>query len=120
MPNGAASQTASTPAFRDITYNQATQSFALFGNSTYKFTDKFKVTGGLRWTSEEKDIDLNLTQITTGDYTKGSWWKKDGYSNAVYNPTPNANGSTSRNKTWNELTYDITPEYEINPNLNTY
>lgn len=120
LPNGAASQTAATPAFRDIGYDQGTQSFAVFGNSTYKFTDKFKVTGGLRWTSEEKDINLDLTQITTGDYSKGSWWKKDGYSNSVYNPAANANGSTSRKKTWNELTYDITPEYEINPDLNTY
>lgn len=120
LPNGAPAQTAGTPAFRDITYNQTTQSFALFGNSTYKFTDKFKVTGGLRWTSEEKDIDLDLVQITSGDYTKGSWWQKDGYSNAVYNPAPNANGSTSRKKRWNELTYDITPEYEITPDINTY
>ncbi|SPL69973.1 TonB-dependent receptor [Acinetobacter stercoris] len=121
LPDGVTNaQTAAAPAYQNVTYNQGNQSFAAFGNTTFKFTDKFKVTGGLRWTWEEKDIDLNLTQITTGDYSKGSWWQENAYSNAVYNPTLNANGQVGKKKNWSDFTYDITPEYQITPELKSY
>lgn len=120
LPNGNAAQTASSPAYKDVSYTQDNQSLAVFGNSTYKFTDKFKITGGLRWTWEEKDIDLDLTQITTANYSNGSWWNKNAYTNTVYNGVVGANASIQRKKSWNELTYDITPEYEFSPDLKTY
>ena len=44
--------------------DHTTDSYALFGNLTYDFTDDFTVTGGLRYTQEKKDIDLDLTQLT--------------------------------------------------------
>ena len=64
-PNGTGSnQVNGATDFRDLNYNHTTDSYALFGNLTYDLTDNFSVTGGLRWTQEKKDIDLNLTQLT--------------------------------------------------------
>ena len=60
-PNGTGSNQTGT-VYRDLAYTHKTDSVALFGNVTYDFTEKFSVTGGLRWTKEKKDIDLTLTQ----------------------------------------------------------
>jgi iron complex outermembrane receptor protein len=121
LPNGASAQTTSSPAYRNVSYSQKNQSFALFANNTFKLTDKFKITAGLRWTWEEKDIDLDLVQITTATYSgSGAWWKEQAYSNAVYNSTAGANGNAKRSSDWSELTYDFTPEYQIRPNINSY
>jgi len=38
-------------------YNQSEQSFALFGNASYKVTDQLEVTGGIRYTWENKGVD---------------------------------------------------------------
>ncbi len=35
-----------------------TENVAVFGQSTYDLTDRWRVTGGLRWTYEQKDADL--------------------------------------------------------------
>jgi iron complex outermembrane receptor protein len=35
-----------------------TESWAIFGQSTWHISDEWRVTGGLRWTDEEKDADL--------------------------------------------------------------
>ncbi|MFP3499066.1 TonB-dependent receptor, partial [Pseudomonas sp. SIMBA_059] len=63
-PNGTGSNQVGTTAFRDMGFDHRTDSYALFGNLTYDFTDDFSVTGGLRWTQEKKDIDLDLVQLT--------------------------------------------------------
>lgn len=107
--------------FTGISYDHKNTSYAVFGNLTYDFTDAFTVTGGLRWTTESKDIDLDLQQ-TTGDRFIGDWW--DGGS--LQNPTPvtlaglTANGNAKRDKHWSAVTYDLTPEYRINDNLRVY
>jgi len=38
---------------------QTNVSYALFGQTSYQFTDKLKVTGGLRWTSDTKGMTAN-------------------------------------------------------------
>lgn len=63
-PNGTGSNQVGTTALRDMGFDHRTDSYALFGNLTYDFTDDFSVTGGLRWTQEKKDIDLDLVQLT--------------------------------------------------------
>ncbi len=35
-----------------------TQTFATFGQSTWHFNERWRITGGLRWTREDKDADL--------------------------------------------------------------
>ncbi len=108
LASGATNQGPTTTVYRDLNYDHKNDSFALFGNLTYDFTDDFTVTGGLRWTTEEKDIDLNLTQL-----------RRVG---GVLVPVAGAvnNGSVSEDKTWNAWTYDLTPEYRINDNARVY
>ncbi|WP_265534252.1 TonB-dependent receptor [Pseudomonas saponiphila] len=110
-PNGTGSnQTGGATDFRDLNYQHTTDSYALFGNLTYDFTDNFSVTGGLRWTQEKKDIDLNLTQLTRAT------------ANGPLIPlsASGSNGSRDESKTWEAWTYDLTPEYRINDNLRVF
>ena len=110
-PNGTGSnQTGGATAFRDLSYDHTTDSYALFGNLTYDFTDKFSVTGGLRWTQEKKDIDLDLTQLTRIT------------ANGPLVPLAGVgtNGNRQENNTWEDWTYDLTPEYRINDNLRVF
>lgn len=39
----------------DTTLAKSTNSYALFGQATYRLTDKLEVTAGLRWSRDEKD-----------------------------------------------------------------
>lgn len=109
-------------SFTGIDYKHKNTSYALFGNLAYDFTDAFTLTGGLRWTREEKDIDLNLQQFS-GDGFSGAWWDFGSLQNptAIVNTDgTTANGTLDRNKTWSAVTYDLTPEYRINDNLRVY
>jgi outer membrane receptor protein involved in Fe transport len=54
---------------------QTNISYALFGQSSYQFTDKLKVTAGLRWTADTKGMTANggvITPITTPVRVGGS------------------------------------------------
>jgi len=42
-----------------------TENVAVFGQSTYDLTDRWQVTGGLRWTYEQKDADLLVAVDST-------------------------------------------------------
>jgi iron complex outermembrane receptor protein len=110
-PNGTGSnQTGGATDFRDLSYDHTTDSYALFGNLTYDFTDNFSVTGGLRWTQEKKDIDLDLTQLTRTT------------ANGPLVPLAGVgtNGNRQEDKTWEAWTYDLTPEYRINDNVRVF
>jgi iron complex outermembrane recepter protein len=58
---------------------QSNTSYALFGQTSYQFTDNFKLTGGIRWTSDIKGMTANggvITPITAPVKTSGdnvSW-----------------------------------------------
>lgn len=110
-PNGTGSnQIGGVTDFRDLSYDHKTDSYALFGNLTYDFTDDFSVTGGLRWTQEKKDIDLDLTQLTRIT------------ANGPLVPLRGVgtNGNRQEDKTWDAWTYDLTPEYRINDNVRVF
>jgi len=46
-----------------------TQSIALFGQSTWHVSERWRVTGGLRWTDEDKDADLLVAVDSTAPST---------------------------------------------------
>ncbi|UVL63940.1 TonB-dependent receptor [Pseudomonas sp. B21-032] len=110
-PNGTGSnQTGGTVDFRDLSYTHKTDSYALFGNLAYDLSDNLTVTGGLRWTTEKKDIDLDLVQLTRAT------------ANGPLIPltASGSNGSQEEAKRWDAWTYDLTPEYRINDNLRVF
>ncbi|MBJ2285280.1 TonB-dependent receptor [Pseudomonas sp. MF6755] len=112
---------ASEASYTGTSFDHKNTSYALFGNLAYDFTDQFTVTGGLRWTREKKDIDLDLVQ-TTGSNFSDDWWDAGSLQNPVdvTGAGITTNGNARRNKTWSAVTYDLTPEYRINDNLRVY
>lgn len=50
---------------RDV-YNQTTNSYALFGQSDWKVIEKITLTTGIRWTSDNKDLNNNYRQTDGG------------------------------------------------------
>jgi iron complex outermembrane receptor protein len=115
-------------AFNSTTFNHKTDSFALFGSTTYKVTDKFDTTVGARWTTEEKKLDLSRRQglgvVTANWGNLGAWWNN---FNGTYGNTPAqiaANAlptfDSNESKKWNAFTYDITPKYEISDTSRVY
>lgn len=45
-----------------------TENWAIFGQSTWHITDEWRITGGLRWTDEEKNADL-FTEVNSTSFT---------------------------------------------------
>ncbi len=45
----------------DGNFTQDSQSYALFGKIDWNITDQFTITGGLRYTQEDKSVDANIT-----------------------------------------------------------
>jgi len=104
-------------AWNSAGYDQATQAIAAFANATLNITDRFNVTGGLRWSREKKSMHL-VDRTTTGTVTfsdPARWWRASSVS------SPIETGYDERDKdTWEEVTYDITPQYRISDNANAY
>jgi len=102
--------------YNNLSYNQGTESYAIFGSSTFRFTEDFSVTAGLRWTRETKDIDLRRVQNQgQADFSNGDWWKPGSVSTPLV-----ANAVQDERNTWSDWTYDLTPEYQISDNARVY
>ncbi|MCJ8158459.1 TonB-dependent receptor [Sphingomonas sp. LaA6.9] len=72
------------------------QEFAVFGNATYKFSEQFDITGGLRWARNEQ----KFRQISSG---------------AVL-PTANDPGTSSEEV----VTYSVSPRFHVNEDTMIY
>lgn len=102
--------------YNNLDYNQGTESYAVFGSSTFRFTEDFSVTAGLRWTREAKDIDLRRVQNQgQADFSNSDWWKPGSVSTPLV-----ANAVQDERNTWSDWTYDLTPEYQISDNARVY
>lgn len=112
---------AATQAFNSTTYEQDTTSAALFGNVGYQFTERFKLSGGLRHTYEKSGIDLSTlygTNSASPYAVNGNWWDPGSVGNAGLATYYSTGGRTE--KSWSNLGYDITPEYQINDDQLVY
>jgi iron complex outermembrane recepter protein len=87
------------PAFfgaNTLTYaaEQDSQSVAVFGQATYALTDRLNVTGGLRYTRDEKTMDqgilINHVIDICGTTTEESWNALTGTLSVDYHLTPDA------------------------------
>lgn len=103
-------------AYTLTSYNHKAESKALFGSTTFNFTDQFNTTFGLRWSRETKELDFSRSAATAASWSNlSSWWNS-------FNGTIGGAGTFARNfsKTWNAVTYDLTPEYKITPTDRVY
>lgn len=79
-----------------------TDAYAVFGEATWKATDRLSLTGGLRWTNEEKEFVfdnkvLNLAGQVTGQSIKGQ-----------------------ADKTWSAITPKLSAQYQWTPDVLQY
>ncbi len=104
-------------AFDRSGWEQTTRSYALFGSNTFNFTDKLSVTAGLRWSSETKDIDLQrrggVAPVVFGNTSR--WWEFESVTSPLQ-----VTAQQNEKKTWQDFSWDITPEYQIDDNLRVY
>jgi iron complex outermembrane recepter protein len=61
------------PAYRESSTNDSTtESFDLFGDVTFKLTDRFEIGGGLRWTHDDKETGF-AASVTNGRSLLGAF-----------------------------------------------
>jgi len=106
-------------SFSDTDFTHTTDSYAIFGSTTFNVTDAFAVTAGLRWTTEKKDLDwLRRATLAANPPSAANfpdlnhWWN--------FNGTVPTNAVLDRNKRWGDWTYDLTPQYRITDHLRVY
>lgn len=95
-------------------YTQKTTSGALFGNLSYKITDRLTLSGGLRWTHDTLSIDLVSRQATTPITFRDTvnW----------YLPTSVSSSTTlfaaqDDKRKWSALGYEVRPEFRPTDNV---
>lgn len=108
---------ASATYYHATELTQHTQSAAVFGSVKYRFTDRFNLTGGLRYTIERKSINLTGLQnngpVSFSDV--GNWWNPS----LITSPLA-VSARQDQTNTWRAPTWDLTPEYAISDNVRAY
>lgn len=105
------------PNYNFTEFVHDTASLAAFASATWDVSDAFGLTGGLRWTVERRELDIvRLAAETPASFSNiGLWWEPL----AVASPlAPVYDGQLQ--KTWNNWTYDITPEYRFTKDVLGY
>lgn len=120
--NGAA---ATARSYAGTTLDHHDKSYAIFGSSTYNFTDRLDGTVGLRWTNETKNYDLNgLASSTTGASSNfsnlASWWNSYTGTYAAPGTLASNTFSADSSKTWSVFTYDGTVGYKLTDTQRVY
>lgn len=109
-----------TRQYSESSWDQDSESAALFGNTKYNFTDKLGLTLGLRYTREKKDITetaLTVTGNSNVTYVSENGWFLPG---GVVLPATAKPTVVSKSKDWNKVTWDVTPEYRFSEDLLGY
>lgn len=100
-------------------FNHKTDSFAAFGSVTARLLDWATVTGGLRWTTEERTLDFLRIASPAGAAASfsdvGRWW----LPNSVSSPLTDTFASNPSTR-WNNVTWDVTPQVELSQNARVY
>jgi len=110
--------------YSESSWDQDAFSKALFGNVKYQFNEQASITLGARYTEEKKDITetaLTVTDTATSNrvtfVSENGWYLPGGVSilPAFSNVT-----LVSKSNTWDEFTWDITPEYRFSDDVLGY
>ncbi len=96
-----------------------TDSYAGFANATYRVTDRFKVNAGVRWTSETIGIDLEGVdggpRGNTSYLNTDAWWLRSSVAGPL-----RLNAFQLEENTWDAWTYDVSPSFELTPDVLLY
>ena len=90
------------PALYDQYWKQPTQSLAFFGSGTYRLSNSWRLTAGLRWTQDKKSIDYHTFQ--------------DEHETIGIIPLIDVNHENS----WEDVTGNASVEYNITDAVMTY
>lgn len=111
------------PAFLYSSFQQHTDSYSAFASGTFNFTDQLNVTGGVRYTQENKSDNLDLLSATgvAGSATSlapynntSSWWLPSSVNGLA------TVGTQDASKGWGAWTYDLTPVFKLTDNARVY
>ena len=106
------------PNYALSVFDHKNQSFAPFASSTFNFTDALSLTGGLRWTWEKRDLDIDRIANGPGSLSFTDiveWWNPATIKSPLVQVF-----SVSPSKTWTNFTYDLTPTFAITPDARVY
>ncbi|TBU94003.1 TonB-dependent receptor [Phytopseudomonas dryadis] len=96
--------------------NQDAESYAAFGSLKFAVTERFDLNAGLRWTEEEKSIDIHTIRsagATFGD--PGYWWNPGSLDTPL-----SYDERVAKSRKWRELSGDFTPEYRLTDDALVY
>ncbi len=88
--------------YEDFTNNVDVDSYAVFGQATLKITDRLNITGGLRWTRDEKHAEI------IGDTTRPGL------------PPIFADFTVNRDPSWESVDPKLTVDYHVSPETLIY
>ncbi len=93
--------------------DQDAESYAAFGSLKFNVTERFAINAGLRWTDEEKTINIHTIRSPGATFNNiASWW----FPSSVNTPFT-YDVDVGDSETWSELTGDFTPEYQLFDNV---
>lgn len=94
------------PDFNEAINNE-TDSYAVYGQATYQVTDALSVTGGLRWTKDEKEYSDDCAGGFCADDSDPFPGDPD-----FPGPTPGV-ASVALDNDWDETTYKLGADYQL-------
>ncbi|WP_207791504.1 TonB-dependent receptor [Sandaracinobacteroides saxicola] len=86
-----------------VSQRQASKAWGLFGSLTYKLTEDFSVTGGLRYNNDKRDYGVVRSRDTQ-------------FPNFLQNPL----GTVNRNVSADNVTWDLSAQYKASEDVNLY
>lgn len=86
-----------------VSQNQKSKAYGLFGSATYKLTDAFSVTGGVRYNNDRRNYQVDRTKDTQ-------------FPGFLQNPL----GTVKRAVKSDNVTWDVTAKYDVTKDVNLY
>jgi outer membrane receptor protein involved in Fe transport len=113
---GRAPSFSATPYFWNATPEFRLKSYGIFGETYFDFSDKLKLTLGLRYNNDKKSVNARstLASFPVAFTQTGSAFDSPGYATYDADPvTPGIQGRQIRNKTFDEFTGRAVVDYKI-------
>jgi len=86
-----------------VAQRQNSTAYGVFGSVTYKFTDAFSITGGIRYNNDDRDYQVDRTRDTQ-------------FPDFLQNPL----GTVNRSVSDDNITWDVSATYAASDDVNLY